>query len=111
MLCARGVPALLGDATLPGMLEEAGVARAAVLLVATAETLQARRAVELARAANPHIAIFARTHSPGEQALLRAGGADQAVMGEHELARTLARLTLQRLGLPEEDVARWAKQL
>jgi CPA2 family monovalent cation:H+ antiporter-2 len=108
---ARGVPCLLGDATQPGMLAAAGVDKARVLLVATAETLQARRAVQIARAANPDIAILARTHSSAEQAALRKGGADHAVLGENELARTLARLTLERLGLDEEAVTRWCQQL
>jgi CPA2 family monovalent cation:H+ antiporter-2 len=108
---ARGVPCLLGDATQPGMLAAAGVDKARVLLVATAETLQARRAVQIARAANPDIAILARTHSSAEQAALREGGADHAVLGENELARTLARLTLERLGLDEEAVTRWCQQL
>jgi CPA2 family monovalent cation:H+ antiporter-2 len=107
----RGVPALLGDATQPGMLEAAGIARASVLLVATAESFQARRAVEVARATNPRITIFARTHSEGEQAALRELGADQAVIGERELARTLARLALVRVGVDEEEAMRWSGQL
>jgi hypothetical protein len=32
------------------------------------------------------------------------------VLGEHELARRLARLTLERLGLAEQDAARWSGQ-
>jgi CPA2 family monovalent cation:H+ antiporter-2 len=102
----RGVPALFGDVTQPGLLEAAGIARARVLLVATAEPIQARRAVEVARALNPTLAIFARTHSYSEQDALREIGADHAVMGERELARTLARLTLRQLGVAEDDAAR-----
>ncbi len=93
------------------MLEAAGIDKARVLLVATAESWQARRVVELARAANPGIAILSRTHSDAEQIALQQRGADQAVLGERELARTLARLTLQRLGLAEQDAVRWSEQL
>jgi monovalent cation:H+ antiporter-2, CPA2 family len=107
----RGVPALLGDATQPGMLEAAGIAKAGVLLVATAESFQARRAVEVARATNPGITILARTHSEGEQSALRELGADQAVIGERELARTLARLALIRIGVEEDEAMRWSEQL
>jgi CPA2 family monovalent cation:H+ antiporter-2 len=82
-----------------------------VLLVATAESFQARRAVEVARARNPRLAIFARTHSYAEQAVLREIGADQAVMGEHELAVTLTRLTLARLGLADEAVVRLSGEM
>ncbi len=98
-LRARGVPALLGDATQPGLLESAGVATARVLLVATAEPFQARRAVELARSIHPGIAILARTHSRKEQEALVAIGANAAILGEHELAHALLRMTLDRMGV------------
>ena len=79
-----------------------------LLLVATAESFQARRAVEVARARNPQIAILARTHSADEQSALGELGADQAVFGERALARELLRLTLQRLGLGDEEISRWS---
>ena len=107
-LRARGEPVLSGDATQPGMLEAAGLAEARVLLVATAESFQARRAVEVARARNPKIAIIVRTHSEDEQSVLGEVGADQAVFGERALARELLRLTLQRLGLGDEEISRWS---
>jgi CPA2 family monovalent cation:H+ antiporter-2 len=110
-LRGRGIPVLYGDAAQPELLAQAGVDKARVLLVATAESFQARRAVEVARARNPRLAIFARTHSYTEQAALREIGADQAVMGEHELAVTLTRLTLARLGLAEEAVVRLSGEM
>jgi len=110
-LRAQGVHVLLGDATQPGMLEAAGIATARVLVVATAESFQARRAVEVARAGNPGIAILARTHSDVEQSALREVGADLAVIGERELARSLLQLALMRLGLPENEVTHWSAQL
>ncbi len=110
-LRARGIPVLYGDAAQPGVLEAAGIERARVLVVGTAESFQARRAVELARAANPRVAIFARTHSHGEQEALRALGADDAVMGEHELALQLTRLTLGSLGLKGEASVRLNEEL
>ncbi|MET0279956.1 MAG: YbaL family putative K(+) efflux transporter [Steroidobacteraceae bacterium] len=110
-LRTRGVPVLYGDAAQPGVLEAAGIERARVLVVGTAESFQARRAVELARAANPQVAIFARTHSHDEQEALRTLGADDAVMGEHELALQLTRLTLQTLGLKGEASVRLSDEL
>ena len=107
----KGEPVLSGDATQPGTLEAAGIATARVLLVATAESFQARRAVEVARARNPGIAILARTHSQDEQSALGDLGADQAVFGERALARELLRLTLQRLGREDDQVSRWSAQL
>jgi len=107
----QGMPVLFGDAAHAAVLEAAGIAQARVLLVATAESFQTRRAVEVARALNPGIAILARTHSEGEQSALRGLGADQAVMGEKELARTLLQLALRKQGVAEGDVVRWSAQL
>jgi CPA2 family monovalent cation:H+ antiporter-2 len=107
----RNVPVLYGDAAQPGLLEAAGVDKARVLVVGTAESFQARRAVELARAKNPRLAIFARTHSHDEQEALRQIGADEAVMGEHELALKLTQLTLAQLGLKGEATVRLQEDL
>jgi CPA2 family monovalent cation:H+ antiporter-2 len=107
----RNVPVLYGDAAQPGLLEAAGVEKARVLVVGTAESYQARRAVELARAKNPQLAIFARTHSHGEQEALRRIGANEAVMGEHELALKLTQLTLAQLGLKGEAQVRLREDL
>ncbi|HEY6941672.1 hypothetical protein, partial [Dokdonella sp.] len=42
-----------------------------------------------AREANPSIAVLARAHSDDEVAYLLGAGADAAVMGEREIARSM----------------------
>jgi monovalent cation:H+ antiporter-2, CPA2 family len=101
-LKARRVPVLFGDATAPGVLEGAGIATARLVIVATPDSFQARRSVELARLANPSIDIVVRTHSDEEFAHLREQHAGRIIMGEHELARVMLQYALRRLGVPPD---------
>jgi CPA2 family monovalent cation:H+ antiporter-2 len=101
-LQARGVPVLFGDATAPGLLEAAGIAAARLLIVATPDSFQARRTVELARASNPSIDIVVRTHSDEECARLREQHVGRIIMGEQELARAMLEYALRRLGVPPD---------
>jgi CPA2 family monovalent cation:H+ antiporter-2 len=97
-----GVPTIVGDASLPEVLRAAGVERARLIAVATPDSFQARRIVELARELNPGINIVARTHNTAEIGTLEALGATRVVMGERELARTMTEHALRGLGVPPE---------
>jgi monovalent cation:H+ antiporter-2, CPA2 family len=99
---AQGVPTVNGDAAAPGVLAAAGIDSARVLVVATPDSFQARRIVELARSINPTIDIVVRTHSEPELTSLVELGANRAVMGEKELARTLLEHALRGLGVPRD---------
>ncbi|NYZ11454.1 Kef family K(+) transporter [Azospirillum sp. RWY-5-1] len=102
----RGVPAVYGDATTPGILEAAGVGRARVIVVATPEGDQTRRILELARRMNPGIDTAVRTHSESELAHLERQGVGVAIMGERELAYGLMDHALRSLGTPDEQAQR-----
>jgi len=99
---AAGVPTIVGDAALPAVLRAAGIERARLIAVATPDSFQARRIVELARQINPQIEIVARTHSAAEVGALEALGAARVVMGERELARAMTEHALRGLGVPPE---------
>jgi CPA2 family monovalent cation:H+ antiporter-2 len=99
----RGVIAVPGDATHDGVLARAGIARARLLVVATPDSFQVRRTLELARAANPRIDTVVRTHSEGEYERLRAQ-AGRVVMGERELARAMVEYALRSFGVPPARV-------
>jgi CPA2 family monovalent cation:H+ antiporter-2 len=101
-LRARGVPAILGDATSPELLDAAGIRQARVLIIATPDSIRARRVLELAQAVNPEIQVVVRTHSEPERALLRGQYNGQIVMGEQELARAMLLYALRQLGVPPE---------
>jgi monovalent cation:H+ antiporter-2, CPA2 family len=97
-----GVPAVFGDASMQGVLEEAGVGRARLLIVATPDSFIARRAIEIAREARPGIDIVVRTHSHAELLRLQAEHVGKIIMGEQELARAMLLHALLHFGVPRE---------
>jgi monovalent cation:H+ antiporter-2, CPA2 family len=98
----RGVTAVYGDVTTPGVLEAAGVDRARLIVVTTPDGYRARRAVELARQLQPGIGTAVRASSEREVADLEREGVGMAIMGERELAFGLLAYALRNLGTPRE---------
>lgn len=101
ILRAHGIPAIFGDAAIPGILEAAGAERARLIVIATPEGFRTRRIVELARTLNPGIDTAVRTQSEAEVAHLERQGVGIAIMGERELALNLMEYALCSLGVPE----------
>ena len=85
-----------------GVLDAAGVSRARLVVVATPDSFQARRIVELARQLKPGIDLVVRTHSAGEVQKLEALGAGRVVFSERELAVGMLEYALRSLGVPAE---------
>lgn len=96
----QGMAAVYGDATLPEVLVQAHIARAAMLVVATPDTLDVRRMVEIARTLNPGIQVVLRTHNEEEAELLRSEGQAQVFLGEQELAHGMTAHILESLQSP-----------
>lgn len=94
----RGVPAVSGDASDPAVLIQAHIARAGMLVIATPDTLDVRKIVDMARTLNPAIEVVLRTHSEEEAGLLRQESLGTVFMGEDELAKGMARHVLARMG-------------
>ncbi len=94
-LRARGMAAVWGDAADPGVLIQAHIARARVLVVATAETLHVRQMIEAARTLNPAIVTVVRSHNEHEAELLQHELSATVFLGEHELAQAMAREVLK----------------
>ncbi len=92
-----GLPVVIGNATAPHVLREAGIADATRLVIAIPEGFEAGAIAERARKANPDITILARAHSDAEVEHLQKLGVDQIVMGEREIARRLLELIRRRL--------------
>jgi monovalent cation:H+ antiporter-2, CPA2 family len=88
---AEGRFAIEGTAAEPGVLEAVNLPGARWLISAIPNPFEASDLVERARAANPAISIVARAHSEAEAAHLAGFGADHIVLGEHEIAREMAR--------------------
>ena len=92
------VAALFGDAARPGILAQAHLERARLLIITTPDPYQTRQVLTLARQLNPTIDTVVRTHGATEQVYLERVGVGRAVHGERELASSMARYALESLG-------------
>lgn len=92
----EGIAAVSGNATDPAVLIQAHIAHAAMLVVATPDSLNVRQMVDTARALNPEIEIVLRTHSEAVSAMLRKEGAGTVFFGEEELAKGMIGHVLRR---------------
>ena len=95
----RNVPAVSGDASDPAVLIQAHIARAGMLVIATPDTFNVRKMVEIARMLNPTIETILRTHNEDEAELLEKDNLGKVFMGEHELALGMTRHILERMGI------------
>jgi CPA2 family monovalent cation:H+ antiporter-2 len=73
-----------------------------MLVIATPDTLDVRRMIEIARTVNPRIETVVRTHSEEEAGLLEKENAGKVFLGEHELARAMIRHVLERYAAGNE---------
>lgn len=105
-LRSRGTSALLGDAGMPDVLERAHLRTARLLVLCVPEKMAVRRALEHAREVGNGTTVLARTHSYEDRGFLRLKGADEAVVGEMELALELGRRALERFDVARDDVER-----
>jgi len=78
-------------------LLQAPGARAAMMVVATPDTVDLRRMVDVARQLNPKIDIVLRTHSDDVAELLRGENLGTVFMGDHELAKAMTRHGVERM--------------
>ena len=98
-----GIHAVSGNAADPAVLIQAHVARAAILVIATPDTVDVRRMVDIARKLNPEVEIVLRTHSDEEAEILRRENVGVVFMGEHELAKAITRHVLERMTAGEKS--------
>jgi CPA2 family monovalent cation:H+ antiporter-2 len=92
----NGIVAVSGNVADPTVLIQAHIADAAMLVVATPDTLNARQMADTARALNPGIEILLRTHNEDESLLLRRERIGAIFFGEEELAKGMASHVLER---------------
>lgn len=83
----QGFAAVSGNPGDPEVLIQAHIAKAAMLVIATPDTVHVRQMVETARLLNPKIEVIVRTHSEDESELLTADGLGKIFFGEEELAK------------------------
>jgi len=102
----NGIVAVSGDASTPEVLIQAHIARAAMLVIATPDTLGVRQMLEIARTLNPSIKAVLRTHSEEEAELFGQEQLGTVFLGEHELARGMTSYILQELGVAQDGKAK-----
>ncbi|MFO0962194.1 MAG: cation:proton antiporter [Phycisphaerales bacterium] len=105
-LARRGREAIYGDAARREVLEHAGLAHAAHLVVTLPHTEGRLGIVQFARAINPGVEITVRARYLAERESLRSAGADAVVVEEGEVGVALARRVLERRGTPPERIER-----
>jgi CPA2 family monovalent cation:H+ antiporter-2 len=101
----QDVRAVSGDAADPAVLIQAHVARAAMLVIATPDTVGMRKMIDVARKLNPKIKVVLRTHSDEEATLLQREAAGTVFMGEHELARAMTQHVVETMTRAEPSDA------
>jgi len=101
-LRSAGVPTVYGDASLHGVLAAAHIERARLLVITTPDGFQARRILEIARAANPLINVAVRTHSNAEFEYFQRAQCGHVVMAEREIGLALLEYSLRSVGMPKE---------
>ncbi len=92
----NGIVAVSGDATDPAVLIQAHIANAAMLVVATPDSIDVRQMTVAARMLNPTIEIVLRTHSEDESVMLRKEGVGTVFFDEEELAKGMSKHVLER---------------
>jgi CPA2 family monovalent cation:H+ antiporter-2 len=101
-----GIDAIYGDANRREVLEAAGVAQAAGLILSAAGMTVGADTIRAARELNPRVHVLARTAYLREVAALRAAGADDVFSGEGEVALAMTEAILRRLGATPEQIDR-----
>lgn len=94
----QGVPAVSGNASEPSVLIQAHIANAAMLVVATPDTIDVRNMVNTAKLLRPEIHIVLRTHNEDEFGLLRKENIGEVFLGEEELAKGMTQFILAQYG-------------
>jgi len=90
----KGMPAVSGNASEPSVLIQAHIANAAMLVIATPDTIDVRNMVETAKTLQPNIKIVIRTHNEAESTFLRQENVGQIFNGEEELANGMCQFIL-----------------
>lgn len=91
-----GIAAVYGDAVDPAVLIQAHIARAAMLVIATPDTLNVQQIIATARTLNPHIETVVRSHSSDEARRLAHESGSRVFLADEALAQAMSRYVLER---------------
>jgi CPA2 family monovalent cation:H+ antiporter-2 len=103
-LALEDTPAILGNAALPAVFEQAYPERARVLAVSLTDVVQGEAVVRNALAVNPNLDVIARGGTDEAHRGLRRAGAAEVVEAESELGLEFSRHALHRLGVSSREI-------
>ncbi|MEN8160940.1 MAG: NAD-binding protein, partial [Myxococcota bacterium] len=107
----REARVIFGDATRHALLEQLGVARARVVVVAITDPLATRRIVPLVKRLNPDAELLARTRYAHDIDALQTLGAGAVVAEELEAAIDLLTRVLRTLGRASGAIESFVEEL
>jgi len=110
-LNARGRQAIFGDGSHPGILEQAGLARASHLVVTLPHSVNRTPMIAAARQLNPTCRILVRARYLRERAELEQVGTTAECFEEVEAAVALTSLVLADLGKDETAIEEHAQRV
>ncbi|MFN9473070.1 YbaL family putative K(+) efflux transporter [Acidovorax sp.] len=95
-LRGKGIAAVFGDAEEPAVLIQAHIARAAMLVIATPDTIKVRQMIATATLLNPSIETVIRSHNEQEARLLEEENGSTVFLAEEALSQAMVRHVLER---------------
>ena len=106
----KGMAAVSGNAADPAVLIQAHIANAAMLVVATPDSLDVRQMADTAYTLNPGIEIVLCSHSEEESTMLRKEGIGTVFFDEEELSNGMVGHVLRRFDPQANDRAACSAQ-
>lgn len=103
-LRAQGLSAVYGDANQKEVLEEAGVDKAASLILSSSGSADASEAIRMARQMNPRLHIVSRVDYLRQADMVRRAGANEVFAGEGEVALAITDSILRHLGATPDQL-------
>ena len=101
-----GLPVIFGDAARPKLMDQAKVAKAAVVVVTMNDAHKTERVVQAVRARWPDLPIYVRARDGAHAKHLMDIGATDVVPETVEAALQLGDIVLKGVGMPEEAADR-----
>jgi CPA2 family monovalent cation:H+ antiporter-2 len=103
-LRAGGYRSVYGDANQREVLEQAGVAAAASLILSSSGAAESAEGIRVARQINPRLLILTRVDYLGQAEAFRKSGADEVFAGEGEVALAMTGSILRKLGATPDQL-------
>ena len=103
-LMKQEIPCILGDATLPIVLDQAALAQARVLAITMPDVSVVQSVLVAAKRLNPKLDVIVRGDSSESLTRLHEAGASEVVKSELEVGLEFVRHTLHRMGVSGQEL-------